>query len=77
VDKFIDELSLLLEWTQANSDIDNFEKEFSELVEKYRREEDVLDIANIVAHNYNCHIYNNKKAIIHTIDQWKEYKKEC
>ena len=75
MNEFIHELELLLEWAQGLHDLDEFEKEFNDLTHKYRMNSEVLEIANIVAHNYNCYLHNRKDAIIHNIKQWKEYSK--
>lgn len=77
MEMFLSDLDLLLEWAQSTNDIDTFEKEFTELVHKYRKEEGIVDIANIVAHNYDCHKYNRMDAVMHTMDQWEKYKKEA
>lgn len=73
MEEFLDELEILLDWYQSNSDIDCFEQEFKNLVHEYRTNDEVLKIADIVAHNYNCHKYNRSDAIINSIDQWEKY----
>lgn len=73
---FLSDLDLLLDWTQSSYDIDSFEKDFTDLVHKHRKEEGVIEIANIVAHNYDCHKHNRQNAVIHNMKQWAAYKKE-
>ena len=75
MDEFLHELELLLEWAQGLHDLDEFEEEFNALAYKYRMNNDVTDIANIVAHNYNCYYHNRPDAIINNISQWEVYNK--
>lgn len=72
---FLNELDLLLEWAQSTHDTDLFEKEFTDLVYEYRTVDGIVDIANVIAHNYDCHKYNRKDAIIHNMAQWESYTK--
>jgi len=65
MDKFIEELEILLTWAEGLNDLDLFEKEFNDLVDEYKENQEVLDLAKVVAHNYNCHTYNRKDALIH------------
>ena len=77
MDIFLSELELLLEWAQSNEDITEFEEAFKKLVYEHRNEEGVMDISNIVAHNYRCHKYNRLEALMHNTNQWKRYIKEA
>lgn len=76
MDDFLKGLDILLEHAQATGELDEFSDKFNELVDEFKNDDDVLDVANIVAHNYNCHVYNRPKAIINTLVEWKEYNKE-
>ncbi len=69
--EFFKELDILLEWYE-NNPIDTFAGKFDALVDKYKKEGDVLDIANIVAHNYNCHHYGRLEALITNMEQYKK-----
>ncbi|MCP3899175.1 MAG: hypothetical protein GY707_05625 [Desulfobacteraceae bacterium] len=69
--EFLEELGVLLEWYESNP-IDTFTEKFDTLVDKYRKDDDVLDIANIVAHNYNCHHYGREDALIENMEQYKK-----
>ena len=73
---FLDEVNLILEWVDGTGDIDNFEKEFSNLVHKYRMEDGVKEIAEVIAHNYVCHKHNRKEAIVSSLDQWNKLNKK-
>lgn len=76
MDEFLKELSLILEWVDGTDDIDKFEKDFSDLVHKYRMTDDVKEIAEVIAHNYVCHKHNRKDALVKTLGQWRTLQKE-
>lgn len=75
MDDFLKELGTLLDWAQSTGELDEFSDKFNDLVQQYKTEEGVIDIANITAHNYNCHMHNRPKAIINTIAEWEAYNK--
>lgn len=73
MNEFLEELGYMLDYYEDNS-IQMFESDFHDLVHRYRMVDDVLDIANIVAHNYNCHHHGRKDALIYNLEQYKSQK---